>query len=424
MVEQISSLKTGVKYKETPVGKIPVDWEVVRLGDVCDIIGGSTPSTKKKEYWGGEIPFATPKDITNLKFREISDTKQSITPEGLSSCGASLLPVGSVLLTSRATLGACAINTKPLATNQGFANLICNQKAYNWFIFYKMISLKQNLQTLASGSTFKEVSKGNIRSLAFALPSIPEQKKIAEILTTVDDEIHKTTQIIEKTKELKKGLMQRLLTCGIGHKKFKKTVIGKIPVEWEVVKLKDIVQEFYNGGTPDTAKIEYWDGDIPWITGADFENQKVNRIRRHITYEGVENSATNVISKGNLLVVTRTGVGKVAIAPFDIAISQDITGVVLNQRKALAEFLCWYLDHKSERLRSIIQGTSISGLLRGDLESFLIPLPSVKEQNKIAKILSSINGEIEKESDHRDQLFLLKNGLMQVLLTGKLRVTV
>ncbi|MBC8458368.1 MAG: restriction endonuclease subunit S [Deltaproteobacteria bacterium] len=424
MVEQVSSLKTGVKYKETPIGKIPVDWEVVRLGDVCDIIGGSTPPTKRKEYWGGHIPFATPTDITGLRGREISITKESITSEGLSSCGARLLPVGSILLTSRATLGACAINTKSMATNQGFASLVCSEKAYNWFIFYKMISLKRELQTLGSGSTFKEVSKGNIRSLFLAIPSPPEQKKIAEILTTVDDAIEKTTQIIDKTKELKKGLMQRLLTRGIGHKKFKKTEIGEIPVEWEVVKLKDIVQEFYNGGTPDTAKIEYWDGDIPWITGADFENQKVNRIRRHITHEGVENSATNVIPEGNLLVVTMTGVGKVAIAPFDIAISQDITGIVLNQRKAIAEFLCWYLDHKSERLRSIIQGTSISGLLRGDLESFIVPLPPVKEQKKITRILSANDDEIEKESNHREQLNLLKNGLMQVLLTGKLRVIV
>ena len=115
-----------------------------------------------------------------------------------------------------------------MATNQGFASLVCSEKAYNWFIFYKMISLKRELQTLGSGSTFKEVSKGNIRSLFLAIPSPPEQKKIAEILTTVDDAIEKTTQIIDKTNELKKGMMQRILTHGIGHKKFKKTEIGDI----------------------------------------------------------------------------------------------------------------------------------------------------------------------------------------------------
>jgi len=423
MVGQVSSLKTGVKYKETPIGKIPVDWEVLRIKDISKkFFNGGTPDTTNRDYWGGNIPWVTGADFEN---QQISQVRHYITNEGVKNSATNIILKGSLLVVTRTGVGKLAIAPFDIAISQDITGVILDQeKELTNYLYWYLNNSENRLKALIQGTSINGLLRGDLESFVVSLPPISEQKKIVEILTTVDDEIHKTTQIIEKTKELKKGLMQRLLTCGIGHKKFKKTVIGKIPVEWEVVKLKDIVQEFYNGGTPDTAKIEYWDGDIPWITGADFENQKVNRIRRHITYEGVENSATNVISKGNLLVVTRTGVGKVAIAPFDIAISQDITGVVLNQRKALAEFLCWYLDHKSERLRSIIQGTSISGLLRGDLESFLIPLPPVKEQNKIAKILSSINGEIEKESDHRDQLFLLKNGLMQVLLTGKLRVTV
>jgi len=256
------------------------------------------------------------------------------------------------------------------------------------------------------------------------LPPFPEQEKIADILTTVDGAIEKTAQVIEKTKELKKGLMQRLLTRGIGHNKFKKTEIGEIPEEWKVEKLKDIALRFYNGGTPDTSNENYWGGDIPWITGADIENQKVNRIRRNITHEEVENSATNIIPKRNLLVATRTGVGKLAIAPFDIAISQDITGIILDSQKALPGYIYCYLDHKADRLRSIIQGTSINGLLRGDLESFMLPLPLVNEQKKIADILTSIDDEVEKEMNHKEQLETLKKGLMQVLLTGKLRVAV
>ncbi len=268
--------------------------------------------------------------------------------------------------------------------------------------------------------------------------------------------------------------------------KYKETPIGKIPVDWEVVQIKDISKNFFNGGTPDTTNKDYWDGNIPWVTGADFENQQISQIRHYITNEGVKNSATNVISKGNLLVVTRTGVGKLAIAPFDIAISRDITGVILDQEKALTNYLYWYLNDSKNRLKALIQRTSINGLLRADLESFVVSLPPIseqkkiadilstvddvihkttqiiektkelknglrqrlltrgigqipvdwevvklrdtvkkfyKEQKKIAKILSSIDDELEKESNHRDQLILLKKGLMQVLLTGKLRVT-
>lgn len=258
--------------------------------------------------------------------------------------------------------------------------------------------------------------------------------------------------------------------------KYKDTPIGKIPVDWEVARIKDISKKFYNGGTPDKTNKDYWDGNIPWVTEADFENQKISRIRRHITNEGVRNSATNIILKGGLLVVTRTGVGKLAIAPFDIAISQDITGVILDQEKALPTYIFWYLNNNENWLRTLIQGTSINGLLREDLESFVVSLPSFSEQKKIADILttvgnfiektekiiektkelkkglmqkfhtrgighkkfkkdvseqkeivgiiSSIDKQIERESKYRDQLNLLKKGLMQVLLTGKLRVAV
>ena len=277
--------------------------------------------------------------------------------------------------------------------------------------------------------------------------------------------------------------------------KYKETPIGKIPVDWEVVQIKDISKNFFNGGTPDTTNKDYWDGNIPWVTGADFENQKIGNMRRYITSEGVKNSATNVISKGNLLVVTRTGVGKLAIAPFGIAFSRDITGVILDQKKTLTNYLYWYLNDSKNRLKALIQRTSINSLFRADLESFVVSLPPIseqkkiadilstvddvihkttqiiektkelkkglmqrlltrgightrfkktetgeipvdwevvklgdtvnkfyKEQKKIAKILSSIADELEKESNHRDQIILLKKGLMQVLLTGKLRI--
>src|SRR4030043_2268733 len=199
--------------------------------------------------------------------------------------------------------------------------------------------------------------------------------------------------------------------------KNKNTPIGKIPVDWEVARFKNIATAFYNGGTPDTTNKDYWNGSIPWITGADFENQKVKTIRKYITSDGVKNSATNVIPKGNLLIVTRTGVGKVAIAPFDIAISQDITGVILDSQKASPEFIYWYLDFISSKLKSTIQGTSISGLLRTDLEEVDLPLPVVAEQKKIAEILTTVDEAIEKTDQIIEKTKEAKKGLMQRLLT-------
>jgi len=224
IIEKTKELKKGLmqelltngigheKFKKTEIGEIPVDWAVVKMGDICEVVGGSTPSTNEKEYWNGDILWAVPTDITKLKGNIISNTGKKITKTGLSACAAKLLPEGSILLTSRATIGACAINTKPMATNQGFASLICKANAYNWFVFYKIVSMSKELRKLGSGSTFKETSKKSIRAIRISIPHLPEQKKIAEILSSVDEEIEKETANKGKLEWIKKGLMQVLLT--------------------------------------------------------------------------------------------------------------------------------------------------------------------------------------------------------------------
>jgi len=413
-VEQVSSLKTGVKYKDTPIGKIPVDWEAVTLSQIAEINMGQSPPSKDCNEQGDGLPFYQGNAEFGSKYP--SPQKWCKRPKKLAD-------EGDILISVRAPVGEINIAPHKCCIGRGIA-AVQAKDIHDKFLYQSMLLYRKNLQKMAQGSTFEAVNRKELAELLTLLPPFPEQEKIADILTTVDHAIEKTDQIIEKTKEMKRGLMQRLLTRGIGHKKFKETEAGEIPVEWKLVKLKDIAQRSYNGGTPDTENKNYWDGDIPWITGADFENQKVNRIRRNVTQKGVENSATNIIPKGNLLVVTRTGVGKLAIAPFDIAISQDITGIILKSDKAFTGYVYWYLDHKANRLRSIIQGTSINGLLRGDLESFTIPLPSVNEQKEIARILFSIDEQIKKESNHKEQLETLKKGLMQALLTGKIRVVV
>jgi type I restriction enzyme S subunit len=199
--------------------------------------------------------------------------------------------------------------------------------------------------------------------------------------------------------------------------KFKKTEIGEIPVDWKLVRLKDIALSFINGGTPSTKVNSFWEGNIPWITGADFENQKIKKIRRYITEEAVKSSSTNIIPKESLLVVTRTGVGKLAIAPFDIAISQDITGLIIDSTKTSANYIFWYLINISWRLKYLVQGTSINGMLREDLSNLVIACPPFPEQTKIGEILSKVDEAIEKKREIIEKSKELKKGLMQEFLT-------
>lgn len=116
-------------YKLTEIGEILEEWEVVRLGDedICEVVSGGTPSTNVKEYWSGTIPFVIPTDVTNLKNNFLEKTATYITELGLKNSSAKLIPEGAILLTSRATIGFCAINKVPVTTNQGFATLICKK---------------------------------------------------------------------------------------------------------------------------------------------------------------------------------------------------------------------------------------------------------------------------------------------------------
>jgi type I restriction enzyme S subunit len=136
-----------------------------------------------------------------------------------------------------------------------------------------------------------------------------------------------------------------------------------LPEDWDVVTLENVYTKAINGGTPSTEVEKYWEGEIHWITGADIVNQKVSKIRRYITEEAVKNNPTNVIPKGNLLVVTKTEVGKLAIAPFDVAVSQDFTGIIPNE-KIETEFLFWLLNNSANYFLDRTQVTSINGITR------------------------------------------------------------
>ena len=203
---------------------------------------------------------------------------------------------------------------------------------------------------------------------------------------------------------------------------YKRTEVGVIPEDWDICTLPDVIDKFVNGGTPSTSNTDFWSGDIPWITGADILNQTVAIIRRYITEEAVHNSSTNVIAKGNLLIVSRTGVGKLAIAPCDIAISQDFTGAIHNKEKILGQYLFRYFDFCQQALTKQNQGTSIKGITRDTLSTILIPLPSLHEQRAIAEALSDVDGLLAALEELIAKKRAVKQAAMQQLLTGKTRL--
>ena len=172
---------------------IPEDWDLKKLEEIGKIVGGGTPDSTILEYWNGKILWAIPTDITKLQTNQIENTKRKITKEGLDNSSAKLLPKGTILITSRATIGECAIATKPISTNQGFQSIICNDKNFNrTYIFYSIKYHKNELLRLAYGTTFLEINKTEIKKVILPTPSsILEQQKIASILSGVDARRHR-----------------------------------------------------------------------------------------------------------------------------------------------------------------------------------------------------------------------------------------
>ncbi len=189
------------------------------------------------------------------------------------------------------------------------------------------------------------------------------------------------------------------------------------PSDWKFLPFRNICLRLIHGGTPSTSIVAYWNGHTPWITGADFENNNINIIRRHITDRAIKETSTNVVPKGKILLVSRTGVGKIAIADFDVAISQDITGIDLDKSEALDKYIYYALQNEIEEIKKYNQGTSINGILREDLLKHHFPIPSLCEQQSIADILTTLDNLI----DHTESLIAkyqsIKQGMMHDLFT-------
>ncbi|MEM5806522.1 MAG: restriction endonuclease subunit S [Candidatus Aenigmatarchaeota archaeon] len=392
-------------FKETPIGKIPKDWEVVRLKDISDDI-----------YYG--ITAKATKEKTNLRILRTTDIKEyKVNWDSLQFCKITekrrdlrrfFLEQGDLIIARAGTAGVSIIVDRDLE-NVIFGSYLIkvklSKKVFPKFMYYFcQSSLYWNhIISSQAGSTLKNISLPVLYSLNIPLPPLPEQQKIAEILSTVDEAIQKTNEIIAKTERLKKGLMQELLTKGIGHKEFKDTEIGRIPKDWEVVRLEEIL-ELKNGKRPKLTE----NGNIP-VYGA-------NGIMGY--------TSTFLVSNDFTLIIGRVGApGEIYIGQGKIWVSDNaIYSKKYNSSRVYLPFLFYML--KFRELKKFSSKTTHPIITQNFLKQYKVSLPPLPEQQKIAEILSTVDKKLEIERNRKRKLERIKQGLMDLLLTGKIRVKV
>lgn len=299
-----------------------------------------------------------------------------------------------------------------------------NNKYFGYF--YESNYCLNQLKAITQGSSNININANNIKDLKICLPPLKEQEKIALILSTVDEQIDNVDELIQKNKELKKGLMQQLLTKGIGHTKFKKTEIGEIPEEWDIKKLGDICEVKGGKRLPKGYQLEDENNGFPYIRVADMYmgGIKLEDIK-YVPKNIVEKIKNYKISKNDLFISVAGTLGIVGKVP------EVLDGANLTEN---ADKLCDIKINKlylmkvlqSELVQSIIDSEKTTNaqpkLALTRIKEFLIPVPSNEEQKKIAAILSKVDENIEEYENKKQKFEELKKGLMQELLTGKIRV--
>ena len=314
------AIRTSVQKKVEIVSKYPL----VKLADVTEILSGGTPSTNNAEYWdNGTIFWAT---LVDTKEKYLTKTERKITEKGLNSSSAKLLPVNTVIFSSRATIGDVTIAKVETATNQGYKNFICNPNAINYeYLYYILKQQAKNIESLASGMTYKEISKTEIGNFKIPLPPLDIQQKIVEECQKIDDEFNRTRMKIEEYRAKIANIFNDLEVIQAGGVKWFKIN--------ELCRLKGISlnpQEHY--GSVNYLSLENIEGNTGKIIG--------NYVHEYQSIQSIK----NVFEIGDILYgKLRPNLNKVYLAEIDGICSTDILVLTADEEKIDAGLLSHYL---------------------------------------------------------------------------------
>ena len=388
------------------------EWKECKLGELCEIIGGGTPKTNVIEYWNGDIPWLSVTDFNNGR-KYCFNADKKITQKGLMESSAKILKKGQIIISARGIVGVISMLGKDMAFNQSNYGVNAKQEqTTNNFLYYLLKNNVAQLQSNSYGAVFDTITKETFGQITVSLPPLPEQKAIAEALSSLDDKI----DLLHRQNKTLEAMAETL---------FKQWFVEDAKEEWEEDSLLELI-ELVGGGTPKTSINEYWDGDIPWLSGGDISNNHKNFVlssEKNITEMGLHNSMAKLMPKYATIISARGTVGKYCIMGREMTFSQSNYGI-LPKTENCYFFTYLLINHVVKELQSTAYGSVFDTVTTA---TFCDTKFKVPPQDIINKFESSVKSYFEKQllnNCHMETLEKLRDTLLPKLMSGEVRVKV
>ncbi len=414
---------------------IPPGWKEVRLRDAAEFVGGGTPDSSDPRFWNGDIPWLTPTEMTTLHGRLATTSERKITELAVTSSNCRLLPVGSLVLTTRGTIGNVAIAGVPLTCNQSCEALLPRDCLSSVYLYYLLVFLRPLLERFGAGTTFASITRRDIRDIRFSLPPPHEQSVIDEILIGVDELLAGAEKKLAMARLLKTALMQQLFTSGVPgrHKGFKQTKIGLIPDNWDVLPLGKIATVVSGIALNSDREARFHPRQYLTVINVQRERLDMSEVRYMEIYPHEIPDA--LLKEGDIVAVeghaNSSEIGRAAL------ITREADGLGyqnhLFRLRLLPDahldrlFLLGALNSERVRRHWVATCNTSSGLNtinhRG-LRRLLVQRPQPEEQEEITALLSSANENLAACESEIQLLSRMKRSFLQNFLTGRVRVKV
>ena len=428
-------------YKDCEIGSIPTNWNIQKLEELANVTGGKRlPKGSSLSEINNGHPYIRVSDMNDKGIQ--LDSMLYVPDDVVEQISRYRVDKDDLYISVAGTLGLVGkvpdeLNGANLTEN---ADRISNIRCNTDFLLYCLKSdfIKKIINSEMTTNAQPKLALTRIKQFPIPVPPLKEQQKIAEILSSVDAAIEKTEQVIAKTEEVKKGLMQQLLTKGIGHTEFKQTEIGEIPVEWELIKIQklldlgilDSIQDG-NHGEKHPKSSDYCDEGIPFIMANDLINGDIDFAKcKKIPKSIADNLRIGFSRENDILLTHKATIGKVAIVPNIkdyVMLTPQVTYYrIKKQENLIPSFLKYYFESSKfqKELEVMSKQSTRSYIGITNQKKLSILLPSIEEQTSIVEILDTIVLKQKKEENKLQQLKIIKNGLMQQLLTGQVRIKI